>query len=434
MIKKISQRALALLLALIIVSLNLTSCSFLLNNDNNDSEIDPNSVAARLDNEADVPDFNKGLFYAIETCFETYYYTDLPDNETLTSGTKNAFFEFCAETDKTSPDEVTYALIDCYIYAIGDKYAFYRSADEYEEYSSDMSGSFVGIGVAVLRNDLEKTIFVTSVEPNSPASNAGILPDDYIVAVGGKRVTDIGTLDAINAIKGEEGTDVSVTVKRGENEITLTMTRARITETTVSYSVIDGTNFGYVKITSFKSNTASQFLNAIRALEEKNVSGIIFDLRKNPGGYLSAVSSMLSFLVPTGTPIASFSNEKEPIFATNGDIHETDDHVLYVPSVVICDGTSASGSELFAAAMRDYNDMGILKSTVVGQTTYKKGIMQSTIPFSDGSTLTLTTALYNPPLGQNFNGVGVSPDVFVADGEDYMKTAIEELTKLTTNN
>ena len=432
MIRKSSLRLLALMLALIIIFGNLTACG---KTPISEPELDPNSVASMLAGEEGIPDFDKGLFYLIETCFHTYYYTDLPDSKTLFDRTKSAFFEYSNEIDTTSFEEVTRALIDCYTYyAVGDLYAYYRSADEYEEYSSDMSGSFIGIGVAILRNDLEKTIFVNSVEPDSPASKAGILPGDYIVAVGEERIDEIGTVDLVNKIRGEEGTEVSVTVKRGETEITFNMIRERITETTVSYSLIEGTDYGYVKIASFKANTPAQFMRVIRTLEEQNVSGIIIDLRKNPGGYVSAVASMLSFLVPTGTPIASFSSDKESLYASHGGIFETDDHVLSVPSVVMCDEHSASGAELFSGAMRDYNDMGILKSTLVGQTTYKKGIMQSTIPFTDGSTLTMTTALYNPPSGQNFHGVGVSPDVFVQDGQDYMTVAIAELTKLVTIN
>ena len=431
MLKKSHLRITALLVALVILCTCICSCA---QTADEDYGLDANTVTMRLDADETIPSFDKDLFYSVEICFESYYYTDLPDNETLADGTKTAFVELCADVDKTSLIDVTRALIDCYIYAIGDKYSYYRTADEYEDYTTDMSGSFIGIGVSVLRDDLQNTILVKSVEPNSPAYNAGILPDDYIVAVDGVRVYETGTLAAINSIKGEEGTEVSVTVLRGQTEITFTMIRERITETTVTYRVIDGTSFGYVKISSFKSTTSPQFLAAVRALEEKEVTGIIFDLRGNPGGYLSAVQSMLSFLVPTGTLIASFSSSKAPLYATNGGIYETDDHVLNVPSVVICNDTSASGAELFTGAMRDYNDMGLLKSTIIGQTTYKKGIMQSTIPFTDGSTLTLTTALYNPPSGQNFHGIGVSPDVFVNEGEDYMQTALNELTKLTMNN
>ena len=399
-----------------------------------DTVIESDSVLLRLKAMEEIPDFDTNRFGAIENCFKTNYYTELPSNETLAEATKNAYLEFCTEVDTSSKTEVTYSLIDCFIYAIGDKYAFYRSAEEYQEYSSDMSGSFIGIGVSVLRNDLEKTIFVNSVEPSSPAFNAGILADDYIVAVNGNRVSDIGTSDAVNMIKGEKGTEVNVTVNRAGTEITFTMIRDEIVETSVSYSIMEEANVGYIKISSFKGNTAMQFFKAINELEKANVSGIIFDLRRNPGGYLSAVTDMLSYLVPTGTQIASFSSSKPSVFASDGTIYETDDHILSVPSVVICDGSSASAAELFTAAMRDYNDMGLINCIVVGNTTYKKGVMQSTMTFNDGSSLTFTTALYNPPSGENFNGIGVIPDVIVPDDGDYIDIALSELIRLTENN
>ncbi len=431
MIKRISMRTLSFVLILVLLVSSLTSCK---KNYPNDTNMDSDSVSSRLKSMDEIPEFDENLFGAIESCFNSYYYTDLPDNETLAEKTKNAYIEFCSEIDVDSETEVTYSLIDCYIHSVGDKYAFYRSADESAEYTDDMSGNFVGIGVAVLRNDLEKTIFVNSVEPGSPAFNAGIMPDDYIVAVNGVRVSDVETLDAVNMIRGEEGTEVTVTVDRDGTEISFTMIRARITETSVAYSLMKENNIGYITVTSFKANTASQFFKAIKAMEEAEVSGIIFDLRRNPGGYLYAVSDMLSYLVPSGTPIASFSSSKKPIYATHGGMFETTDHVLSIPSVVICDETSASAAELFSAAMRDYDDMGLLKCTVVGETTYKKGVMQSTYYFKDESSLTLTTALYNPPSGINFNGVGVTPDVLVEDEDKYTEVALSELLNLISNN
>ncbi len=431
MIKKLKLRTLSAILVLILALSSLASCNLVIPND---TVLDSDSVSSRLEEMEDIPEFDKKIFSAVEGCFISRYYKKLPDNATLAEGTKSAYLEFCSEVDPASITEVTYSLIDCYIYTIGDKYAFYRSPEESEEYTDDMSGSFVGIGVSVLRNDLEKTIFVNSVEPGSPAFGAGILPDDYIVAVNGERVSEIGTLAAVNMIKGEEGTSVTVTVDRAGEEIIFTMIRAQITETTVSYSVMEEENIGYIKITSFKANTASQFFKAVNALEKANVKGIIFDVRRNPGGYLTAVTDMLSYLVPSGTPIASFSSSKAPINASNGGIFETDDHTLNVPAVVICNETSASAAELFTAAMRDYNDMGILECTVVGVTTYKKGVMQSTYKLKDDSSLTLTTALYNPPSGENFNDVGVIPDVLVEDDGERLNTALSELLKLIENN
>ena len=320
--------------------------------------------------------------------------------------------------------------MDCLIYAIGDNYAFYRTADETGDYEADMSGNLVGIGVSVLRDNKNGTILVESVEIGSPAEGAGIQPGDYIVAVDGERVSEIGTEAALEKIRGEIGTRVRITINRGSSENELEMIRAKIVEMTVSHKTYAGGRVGYIKITGFKSNTDDQFVDAIDELERAGVEAIIFDLRNNGGGYLNSVCNMLSYLVPTNTEITSFSNSKEPIYATDGkgSEHEANgDHVLTVPSVVLCNEYSASASELFCAAMRDYNKMGLLESTVMGKTTYKKGIMQSTLTFTDGSTLTLTTALYNPPSGINFHGVGVEPDIFLSDSADYVSEALRVL-------
>ena len=195
MIKKLHLRIPSLILVFLLILSSLSACNSVIPND---TVLDPDSVAARLKEMDGIPDFDENLFGAIEGCFKTEYYTKLPDNESLANGTKAAYEEFCGNIDTNSKTEVTYSLIDCYIYTIGDKYAFYRSAEESKEYTTDMSGSFVGIGVSVLRNDLKKTVLVNSVEPDSPAFNAGIMPDDYIVAVDGSRVSDIGTIEAIN--------------------------------------------------------------------------------------------------------------------------------------------------------------------------------------------------------------------------------------------
>ena len=389
------------------------------------------SVTHIITESGKLPDFDRNVLYLIETCFEDYYYTDIPDNETLANDTIAAFDEFCREElakNDASRDEITHAIVDCYIYAIGDAYSFYRTKEESEDYSTDMSGSFVGIGVSVLRNELEGTILVQSVEIGSPAEAAGIKADDYIVAVDGVSIEEIGTVELINRVKGEIGTEVTVTVKRGDSTIDFTMTRAKITETTVSYKMLDD-KIGYIRITGFKSNTAEQFIEAVNAIEQAEAEGVIFDLRSNPGGYLDAVVNMLSYLVPTGTKIVSFSNGKASIYAEDGTALEPEDHTLSIPAAVLCNENSASAAELFTAAMRDYRNMDILTATVIGTVTYKKGIMQSTIPFSNGASLTLTTALYNPPSDQNFHGVGVIPDVTIESGldEDYMAAALAAL-------
>ena len=387
-----------------------------------------NTTAAILDSYDEIPSFNTQLFELIESCFDTYYYTDIEEPALLAPKSRDTYIEyFGTELSGASEDEVTSALINCYIYAIGDIYSFYRTAEESEDYDEDMSGSFVGIGVNVLRDNLNSTITVTSVEPGSPAEAAGVLAGDLIVGVDGVRIEDVGPSALILLVRGEVGTEVRVTVKRDGSELTLTAVRAEITERTVSLSYENGGRVAYLKMTGFKSNTAAQFISAINEIEASDAEAIIFDLRGNPGGYLTAVCDMLSYLVPNGTPIVSFSGSKPPIAAYSGTELEKTDHVLTLPSAVICDGYSASAAELFTAAMRDYNDMELLRATVIGGVTYKKGIMQTTLPFTDGSTLTLTTALYNPPSGINFHGVGVTPDIITEEGEDPIERAISVL-------
>ena len=428
--KTLFNRIIPLLIVLSLV-LSLLSCGTVLSN--NDL-LKNDAVTYRLSMEESIPEFNQDLFATVEVCFNTYYYIALESNESLAAKTIAAYDEFIRdEIDAEDKAAVTKALIDCYIYAIGDPYSFYRLKEETNDYDTDMSGSFVGIGVTVIRNDLEGTILITGVEQDSPAFKAGIQVDDYIIGVNGERVSEIGALATVNKIKGEVDTEVSVTVLRGNDEITFELIRKKITETTVSYQMIDGTKTGYIKIKNFKGNTADQFKEAVDAIEAAGANAVIFDVRQNPGGYLSAVTSMISYLVPSNTKIASFSSSKPTVYSSHGTAYEPTDHVLTIPLVVLCNENSASASELFTAAMRDYNDMGVLSSTVVGNVTYKKGIMQSTISFNDGSSLTLTTALYNPPSDTNFHGVGVTPDRFVLDGEDYIDVALEEIEKLISN-
>ena len=206
-------------------------------------------------------------------------------------------------------------------------------------------------------------------------------------------------------VKGEENTYVNISHRRDGAELTLDVIRKRVDTKNVTYS-IDENKIGYIKITSFKSNTASQFVEAVSFLEENGAVGVIYDLRSNPGGYLSSVVSILSYIAPDDAIIVSFSNDYG---APKYDNHS---HSFLIPSVVLCNENTASAGELFTAAMRDFDDkFGYLEVTTVGNTTYGKGVMQSTFELGDGSTLTMTVAFYNPPCGENYDGEGIKPDV-----------------------
>lgn len=366
------------------------------------------------------PSFYKQKLDLVDSIFREYYVKEIPDLTTVARKTADNFltyfYDSIALTDRQA---VTEALINCFLSVAGDPYAIYRTESESEDYTSDMSGEFVGIGMTVQYRALDGSITVTAVMPDSPAQEAGICAGDLLSAVDGVSVGKLGYNGTLAAVRGEVGTAVTVTVTRAEASLSFTVVRRALVEQSVSCEIgTDG--IAYLRITSFKANTAQQFREAMTQVEQAGAVGIIFDLRDNPGGYLTAIVDVLDYLVPAGTPIASFGDYAAPIYAT-------DEHVLSLPIVVLCNGNTASAGELFTAAIRDYRDMGLLRATVVGETTYKKGVMQSTFTFTDGSTLTMTVSFYNPPSGVNYDGVGVKPDVAVpaTEGADAQRAAAQ---------
>lgn len=366
------------------------------------------------------PSFYKQKLDLVDSIFREYYVKEIPDLSAVARTTADNFlFYFYDSIDLTDKEAVTEALINCFLSAAGDPYAIYRSQAESEDYTSDMSGRFVGIGITVQYSALDGSITVTAVTPDSPAQEAGIRVGDLLSAVEGVSVEELGYDGTVAAVRGEAGTSVTVTVTREGSQLSFTAVRRAMVEQSVSCDIgADG--IAYLRITSFKANTAEQFREAMTQIEQAGATGILFDLRDNPGGYLTAIVDVLDYLVPAGTPIVSFGDYADPIYAT-------DEHVLDLPIVVLCNGNTASAGELFTAAIRDYRDMGLLRATIVGETTYKKGVMQSTFTFTDGSTLTMTVSFYNPPSGVNYDGVGILPDITVSgtEGTDAQRAAAQ---------
>ena len=380
-----------------------------------------------------------------ENVFQNNYNFEGGLGDTLTHAVKTAehflenYYDKINLYDKAA---VTDAIISSYVYVIGDPYSVYRTPDEFENYNTDMSGKFGGIGVVVEYNHTDETIRVSSINIDSPAEAAGFRVGDYIIAVDGESIADVGYLNAVYKIRGEIGTDVNITVLRGDKEIVLTATRAEVVEKTVAYEITDE-GYGYIMVNQFKGNTYRQFVEAVDYMEDEGVPGIIFDMRGNPGGYLYTVVDMISYLIPSGNIIVSyeFKGHAPTVYKSTTDKNpitgENQDHAITVPVVVICNEYTASAGEIFTSALRDYNDMGILSASVVGKRTYGKGIMQSTTTYSplDPSSITLTTAYYNPPCGINYHGDGVLPDpgleVDNTENEDLqLAAAKEELHKL----
>jgi len=387
---------------------------------------DKDFVTGHLE-EFEVPDFHKEKLKGIEIVYRDYYYKDIPSPDILTEQVASFYFDkFHSRIDTANPEEVTTALINSYIATIGDKYSSYRSAEEHDQYKTDMSGSFSGIGVSVIYNYADRVMTVTEVYPESGAEDAGIIIGDKIIKVNGTPLTEMEYQDAVYKIRGETGTTVDITVERGGEEITVTATRKKVVEKSVAYS-IDESKIGYIKISAFNDNTPGQFDTAIDYMLENGAVAIVYDLRSNPGGYLSAVVKMLYRIAPKGTTVVSFSNDYAPEYKDKTEAS------LSLPTVVICNESTASAGELFTAAIRDFETLGFFDVTIVGQKTYGKGVMQSTYSFTDSSSITLTVAYYNPPSGENYDGVGITPDVTVENNSELdsqLDNAYIEINKL----
>ena len=362
---------------------------------------------------------NKQKIKNVEAVYATYYYTDMPDVKTLAISTARLFLENYYDTvSKNDRETTTTYLLKCFVSAVGDPYSYYFTSEEYSLFLGDLSGSEekIGIGVMAETNYEKNTVKITSVISDSPAERAGIKRGDLIVAVDGERIEDIGAIAIVNNIAGELGSTVEITVLRDGVEITLTAIRERISDITVAYDLLDG-NIGYIQIIQFKTTTPAQFREAVDYLvDEIGVDSVIFDLRNNPGGELNAVLEMIDYVVPDGHQLASYTIGK----SSTTRFYSEDGHSIDLPTVVLCNGGTASAGELFTAALRDFGEWGMLDVSIVGEQTYGKGVMQSSFNINGSEGVKLTVAFYNPPCDVNYDGVGVM--VIPEEGEEPTTT------------
>lgn len=284
-----------------------------------------------------------------------------------------------------------------YLLGLDDPYAAYYTGDEFQKMLESNEGSMVGIGVSI-RAASDDTVEVLRVYPNSPAEGAGLQPGDHIIAVDGQDVTLIGYNQATRLLQGELGSTVTLTISRDSTIMDLSLTRQEFEIPSVFYQM-DGDN-GYIRIISFAQTTVAQFEEAVNTLISNGAKGFIFDLRDNSGGTLDSVCAMLDFLLPEGIlATQTLSDGTVEVLATS----QADE--ISLPMVVLTNEGTASAAELFTCDLKDYQ-----KAVQVGETTYGKGVMQTTHLLQDGSAIKLTTAYYNPAKSDNYDGVGLVPD------------------------
>ena len=296
--------------------------------------------------------------------------------------------------------------------ATGDQWSYYIPASEYGEYEDQMNNAYVGIGVTIVTPEDGEGFLVQKVEPGSGAEDAGILVGDIIVQVEDQQASELGQDGAAVLIKGEEGTQVSVTVLRGEERITLAVTRKLIQVQVAKGQMLDG-QIGLITIVNFDDRCADETIAAIEEMREQGAKALLFDVRFNPGGYRTELEEVLDYLLPEGTIFHAVS------YDGSEEKTASDAACLEMPMAVLVNDSSYSAAEFFAAALQEYN-----WAKVVGSPTTGKGYFQSTFQLSDGSAVGLSIGKYFTPV----KGIslaetgGLQPDLIEeVDDETYYK-------------
>lgn len=303
--------------------------------------------------------------------------------------------EFYKKYDKTKVKDM---LAKAYVKALGDKYSRYMTEKEYAEYLEDNKGSYSGIGI-VYEKAPRNLYRIRSVMKKSPAEEAGLKKGDVITKVEGRNV-DKGK-DVLKLIKGKAGTKVKLVIKRAGKLKSYTIVRRDIKEKTV-YSRIVKKKFVQIRITSFGMNTASEFKKEYRKYKEKGFKNIILDLRYNGGGFLDSALAIGNMFVEKGTAIKVYNKSKEE------DAYEYGKGKEDAKVVILVNKYSASASEILAVSLQENG-----AAKLVGEKTYGKGVIQTTLPLKSGGALYLTTLEYVSPKGKKIHGVGITPDYIV---------------------
>lgn len=302
--------------------------------------------------------------------------------------------------DEVSVEDLQNGIYHGLVQGTKDPYTVYYTPEEYQELMLDTSGSYAGIGATLTQNANTKEIFIVNVYEDSPAKEGGLRTDDQIISVDGDEVGDTELSQYVKKIRGEPGTKVEICYLRDGKEEKTVITRREIKVPTVTCKMLTQ-EIGYVKITEFSENTKTQFDEAMSKLQEQGVKKIIFDLRYNGGGLLDSVTEILDEILPEGVTVYMEDKKGERTEFTSDEEHAFD-----YPMVVLTSQYTASAAEIFAGAIRDFN-----YGTLIGTNTFGKGIVQTTLPLTDGSAIKVTTHTYYTPSGECIHKKGIAPDI-----------------------
>ncbi|HJD37997.1 MAG TPA: S41 family peptidase [Candidatus Blautia ornithocaccae] len=288
--------------------------------------------------------------------------------------------------------------------SLGDPYSAYYTSEEYEELTTETTGSYEGIGVVMQQDVNTGEVKVVRCYEGTPGEKAGLLPEDVLVEVNGESVSGMELSEVVDKVKNSQDQVAHLTIAReGESEYLEIDVHLEEVNIPVVQSEMLEDNIGYIALYEFTEQTEPQYMEAFEALKDQGMERLIIDVRNNPGGLLTSVCDILEDILPEGLIV--YTEDK------NGEREEytcDGENELDIPLAVLVNGNSASASEIFAGAIQDYS-----KGTIVGTTTFGKGIVQSLIPFNDGSAIKTTTAKYYTPSGKCIHGTGIQPDVEV---------------------
>lgn len=314
-------------------------------------------------------------------------------------------------------DKLIEGAINGMLESLDDEHTMYFDKKSKEEFDSELSGNYYGIG-AQIQLTSDETIKITKVFDNSPAKKAGLKEEDVFVSVDGTSVKGKSATEVANMLKSDSVKTSTIVVKRNDKELTFKVTKENITLFSVSSEMLDnnGKNVGYLSVSIFGQKTYSQFKDALIKLEKQDMDSLIIDLRGNTGGYLSTVTNMLEEFIDKGNVIYQIQSSSGVKQYKTVKASEKKYKI-----VVLIDGGSASASEIMSAAMKE-----VYGATLVGQTTYGKGTVQTTKNLSNGSMIKYTIEKWLTPSGKNIDKEGIKPDYEVELGDSYKNNPTKE--------
>lgn len=346
------------------------------------------------------------LIFALMILSGCGYQTQPDDSYTKLEQLQDLIEErFIGEADATAMEDAAAAAM---VASLGDEWSYYISAADYRSHMESMNNAYVGVGITI--SPMEDGYYkILKVETGGPAEAAGVQVGDVLLRADGQDCAELGMDGTKNMVRGEAGTTVELTMRRGDEEIVLDVERQYFEVPVAEYEMLPD-QIGLVRIVNFDERCASETVAAIEALLADGATSLIFDVRNNPGGYQDELVEVLDYLLPEGD---LFTSE---FYDGRVEVDTSDADCLEIPTAVLVNSESYSAAEFFAAALSEY---GV--ATVVGEQTYGKGYFQSTFQLSDGSAVGLSIGKYYTPKGNNLAGVGVTPDVEVpVDDETFV--------------